>query len=108
VTIRLSVSDLHLRATFYCEFCDTNYKWPFPARTLWANDPTRRQSYPDARHVILAHFIGDHNLTKFEFPKCSKVWHPTTWEWFDEDSASLRGSGAIEIIEAWPYVSAKE
>ena len=91
--MRLSVSDEHLRAELYCEFCDTNYTWPFPARTLWADDPKRRQSYPGPRHVIHSHFIGGYNLTKIKLPKCPEIWRSTTWEWFDEDSKLLRGLG---------------
>jgi len=33
--LRLSVSDDHLAAKFFCEFCNAKYEWPFGARTLW-------------------------------------------------------------------------
>src|SRR5437868_7045769 len=104
--LRLLVNDDRLIAEFFCEFCDVTYKWPFPARTLWKGQP-QQQSYPDARHVIMSHFIGDSNLSKFKFPRCPKQggWVDTAWETVDVPSRTVVQRGTVKMVNQWPLVS---
>jgi hypothetical protein len=103
--IRLSVSNDHLTALFSCEFCGVEYKWPFGARILWKGQPGQ-QTYPDMRHVILGHFWGDSNLSKYGFPACpnSQQWHDTEWQTIDVDDATNIATGKVAMNGGWPSV----
>ena len=102
---RLEISDDELEAKFSCPFCAKTYDWPFGARIIWKGT-AGQQAYPDARHVIFSHFIGDSNLKQFGFPKCPEdgKWRDTTWEWIDQDSGTRLGGGTVQMVQQWPRI----
>lgn len=103
---KLEISDENLEASLTCPFCDTTYDWPFGGRMLWYQ-PENQQPFPDGRHVIYSHYIGDENLEKFGFPRCPRVsrWTDTQWQTVDTDRQVVVEKGAVIVTEGYPTVT---
>ena len=100
--LQVKINDAKLEAGFWCEFCGKSNRWPFPSRIIWKGTP-EQQAYPDARHVIMSHYIGH---PKFGFPECpmKAKWMDTVWELIDGDSETTLANGTVTMIDGWPRV----
>ena len=88
------------RIDLHCEFCNTEYEYPFVVHTVWPDSENPvLQTNPDTQDIIYSHLTGDANLKKLGFRECPQIlrWHTTDWQLIEAETGNILKSGRLIV-----------